>query len=152
METRVRRVAQGKHTGILGCDEPVDSAPRIQGLSSSPAKNSANLQCTPGLNLPRSRSVQPGELPRPRGNPEMTVDTRVNDGTSIRLLTNFVVQRYGQDKGKEEKKGEGRALILRPLTARGFRPDGCAHSRSEAPVMAPTTAGDADVSRSWSGE
>ena len=34
----------------------------------------------------------------------MTVDTRVNDGTSIRLLTNFVVQRYGQDKGKEEKR------------------------------------------------
>jgi hypothetical protein len=96
--------------------------------------------------------VQPGELRRPHGDHETTVDTRVNDGSSIRLLTNFIVQRYDQDEGKEEKKCEGRALILRPLTARGFRPDGCAHGRSEAPVMAPTTAGDADVSRSWSGE
>jgi hypothetical protein len=32
----------------------------------TPAKNSPNLHCTPGLNPPRSCSAQLGELPRPR--------------------------------------------------------------------------------------
>jgi hypothetical protein len=85
----------------------VDGAPRIQGLSSTLARNSANHHCTPGLNPPRLRSAQPVELPRPRGDPETTADTRVNGRASIWLLTNFAAQRYGRDEGKEEKGGWG---------------------------------------------